>query len=63
MTTEITSAPSTKVRFCFECGKKLRGKFAYQMEWKGHTRIFHKCCAKYLLMCETERRGIECRMK
>jgi len=38
-------------KFCWECGRKLRGKFAYQIKADGHWRTVHKSCG--------ERRGTE----
>lgn len=39
----------SKIRFCWECGRKLQGNYAYEMVWEGHSRIFHKSCAEFLL--------------
>ena len=36
--------PNPRVRFCFECGKKLRGNHFIETEVDGHKRSFHKMC-------------------
>jgi hypothetical protein len=33
-----------RVRFCWECGKKLRGNHFIEVEIDGHKRILHKAC-------------------
>jgi hypothetical protein len=37
-----------RVRFCFECGRKLRGNHFIEAEVDGHKRIFHKSCIEVM---------------
>lgn len=37
-----------RVRFCWECGRKLWGNHFVEAEHHGHKRIFHKQCWKDL---------------
>ena len=37
-----------RVRFCWDCGNKLRGNHFEEMEIDGHQRVLHKICATYL---------------
>lgn len=33
-------------KFCWECGRKLRGKYVYQVEVEGYWRTVHKACGE-----------------
>jgi len=35
-----------RVRFCWECSRKLQGNHHVEMVIDGHPRILHKSCAK-----------------
>jgi len=37
-----------RVRFCWECGNKLRGNYFTEQMFEGHPRILHKQCWKFL---------------
>jgi len=37
-----------RVRFCWECGRKLYGNHFIEKEYEGHKRIFHKQCYELL---------------
>ena len=37
-----------RVKFCWECGKKLRGNHFKEIYYEGAMRICHKDCAKSL---------------
>lgn len=37
-----------RVRFCWECGRKLRGNYFVEVKFEGHNRIMHKQCWKWL---------------
>lgn len=35
-----------RVRFCWYCGRQLRGNHFVEVERDGHMRILHKTCAE-----------------
>lgn len=37
-----------KVKFCWECSRKLRGNYFSKIFFKGAYRIVHKTCAKHI---------------
>lgn len=44
---ECEPSPKPKpAKFCWECGRKLRGKFTYQILFAGHWRTVHKYCGE-----------------
>jgi len=43
---QMTKKP--RVRFCWECGRKLRGNHFVEREVGGHIRILHKECSRLL---------------
>jgi hypothetical protein len=45
MATENVKKKKPRVRFCWECGNKLRGNHFIEKEVEGHMRILHKSCA------------------
>lgn len=38
-----------RVKFCFHCGRKLRGRHHVEKVYEGHSRVFHKACYKDLM--------------
>lgn len=43
-----TQKKKPRVRFCWECGRKLMGNHHTEIEIDGHIRTLHKQCAKYI---------------
>jgi len=42
----ILNEMKPRIRFCWECGRKLWGNHYVEMEIDGHKRILHKTCGK-----------------
>ena len=43
---ETIEQKKPRVRFCWSCGRKLRGNHFVEKEIDGHKRILHKTCAE-----------------
>lgn len=43
-----------RVRFCWDCGRQLRGNHHIEVEVDGHLRILHKDCYAKLFPEESE---------
>jgi hypothetical protein len=37
-----------RVRFCWECGRKLNGNHFAEMVVDGYSKVLHKSCAKLI---------------
>lgn len=46
-----------RVRFCWECGRKLRGNHHKELFIDGHWRTLHKQCAKEYKGCPEKPKG------
>jgi transcriptional regulator with AAA-type ATPase domain len=42
------SEDKPRVRFCWECGRKLQGNSFKELKVEGHDRILHKVCAQLI---------------
>ena len=51
-----------RVRFCWDCGRQLRGNHHIEKEVDGHLRILHKACYENLFPEESksETRNSKC---
>lgn len=45
-------------KFCWDCGRKLRGKYFYQALVDGYWRTMHKACAEAMPIGREERAGL-----
>ena len=43
---EIRKTSFGPVKFCWECGKRLRGRFSYQIKVQSEWRTVHKSCSE-----------------
>ena len=50
-----TNVTKPRVRFCWECGRQLRGNHHVEVEVDGHNRILHKYCYQKLFPEEAKR--------
>mgnify|MGYP001612203037 CR=1 FL=1 len=56
----VLPAKPPPAKFCWDCGRKLRGKYFQQLMVEGYWRTMHKGCAEeHEAMVETERRNLD----
>jgi hypothetical protein len=42
----VNNVKPNHIKFCWECGRKLRGKFTYIVVVDGIERVVHKSCGE-----------------